>query len=188
MATQIGRVSVDEDRFTENWGVKVYDYSYQKMRVDLQDLLVAITSNRAVAIENEVQPLQEIIDRRNRKLKQYGAVLQKLTELQALFTGETTEAQVGINDPEITVAEFWEVMAEIGYPDPSCPSTLKLAKSTTEGAVARCKNRIDELNNDSQRDMTRLQAIVDRRDESFSAATQLMTSVSDTRSTLIKNL
>ena len=193
MASEIGRISVEEDRFMSNWGVKVYDYSYMKMHVDLQDLLVAITQNRAVSIEDEVMPLQEIISRRNKRLSESGAVLQKLTELQALFTGEKTSGEsVGINDvlnpPEFTAKEFWEIMADIGYPNDSYPSQVSLSKSEVEGAVARCKNVIDEMNNDSQRDMTRLQAVVDRRDESFSAATQLMTSVSDTRSALIKNL
>jgi hypothetical protein len=36
--------------------------------------------------------------------------------------------------------------------------------------------------------MSRLQSLVDRRDESYSTATNLMTHVSDTRSNLIRNL
>jgi hypothetical protein len=36
--------------------------------------------------------------------------------------------------------------------------------------------------------MSRLQSLVDRRDESYSTATNLMTAVSDTRANLIRNL
>ena len=36
--------------------------------------------------------------------------------------------------------------------------------------------------------MSRLQSLVDRRDESYSTATNLMTAISDTRSNLIRNL
>ena len=36
--------------------------------------------------------------------------------------------------------------------------------------------------------MSRLQSLVDRRDESYSTATNLMTNISDTRSNLIRNL
>ena len=36
--------------------------------------------------------------------------------------------------------------------------------------------------------MTRLQSLVDRRDESFTTATTLMTNVSDTRDNAIKNM
>ena len=36
--------------------------------------------------------------------------------------------------------------------------------------------------------MSRLQSLVDRRDESYSTATNMMTAISDTRSNLIRNL
>jgi hypothetical protein len=42
--------------------------------------------------------------------------------------------------------------------------------------------------NEAQTDMTRLQSLVDRRDESYSTATNLMTSISDTRSNVIRNM
>ena len=47
---------------------------------------------------------------------------------------------------------------------------------------------IDSRNNEAQTDKTRLQSLVDRRDESYSTATNLMSAVSDTRSNLIRNL
>ena len=193
MAT-IEKLSVDVGRFASNWGVAVYDYNFQKTHTDLQDLLVLITQNRAAVIEQEILPLQDIISRRNTRIERYGAVLQKLTEVQAQFTNEDTatgQAQIGsVLGPDFTADDFWKILGNLGYPNKSGSDnyTLIMSKAEVEGAVARCKNVIDEMNNDSQRDMTRLQAIVDRRDESFSAATNLMTSVSDTRSALIKNL
>ena len=54
--------------------------------------------------------------------------------------------------------------------------------------IQNVKSKIDSLNNASQTDMSRLQSLVDRRDESYSTATNLMTSISDTRSNLIRNL
>ena len=61
-------------------------------------------------------------------------------------------------------------------------------KKWLEYFVQRVKSKIDGLNNESQTDMTRLQSLVDRRDESYSTATNLMTDISDTRSNLIRNL
>ena len=61
-------------------------------------------------------------------------------------------------------------------------------KKWLEYFVQRVKSKIDGLNNDSQTDMSRLQSLVDRRDESYSTATNLMTDISDTRSNLIRNL
>jgi hypothetical protein len=61
-------------------------------------------------------------------------------------------------------------------------------KKTLEGMLSLVKSEIDGLNNESQTDMTRLQSLVDRRDESYSTATDLMTSISDTRSNVIRNM
>jgi len=63
-----------------------------------------------------------------------------------------------------------------------------MTKYEVEEWIQRVKSKIDALNNESQTDMSRLQSLVDRRDESYSTATNLMTAVSDTRSNLIRNL
>lgn len=191
-AEQIGRITVAEDRFMSNWGVKVYDYSHKGAHVDLQDMLVSIAQRRALAIEDEVIPLQTIISRRNERLEKYGRVLSKLTELQVQYTGDETQGKTvslsGILSSDFSSDNFKEIMKTIGYEGAVDGSTLAMSKSGVEGAVARIKSKIDEMNNQAQKDMTRLQAVVDRRDESFSTATTLMTSVSDTRSSTIKNM
>lgn len=192
MANVIDRISVAEDRFMETWGVKVYDYNYLNVHTDLQDLLVAITQRRALAIEDEVRPIQDIINKRNARLEQYGTVLAKLTELQSLFTNEDSGAKSvslsGVtNSTTFTTTDFANILAELGYAGVN-GSNLSMSKADCEGAVSRAKSRIDEMNNDAQKDMTRLQSVVDRRDESYSTASSLMTSVSDTRSNLIRNL
>jgi hypothetical protein len=67
-------------------------------------------------------------------------------------------------------------------------SQYSMNKKTLEGMLSLVKSEIDGLNNESQTDMTRLQSLVDRRDESYSTATDLMTSISDTRSNVIRNM
>lgn len=189
MSNAIEKISVAEERMREQWGISAYDYSLRNQHVDLQDLLVVITQQRASAIEAEVEPLKDIITRRNDRLTKEGVVLQKLTELQALYTEDTTTMQISLSGTTNTLSleEFWGILAEYGHEGGS-GSTLKLSKSECEGLVTRCKNAIDEKNNAAQSDMTRLQAVVDRRDESYTTATSLMTSVSDTRAALIKQL
>ena len=66
--------------------------------------------------------------------------------------------------------------------------TKKEHKQWVEYYLKLVKNKIDALNNEGQKDMTRLQSLVDRRDEAFSTASTLMSSVSDTRGNLIRNL
>jgi uncharacterized coiled-coil DUF342 family protein len=65
---------------------------------------------------------------------------------------------------------------------------LKMTKSEVEYWLQMVKSKIDSLNNEANKDMTRLESLVDRRDEAYSTASDLMNKVSDTRSTLIGNL
>jgi len=188
MSAGIDKITVAPDRITADWGVNAYDYALEGVRRDLQDLLVFITQNRATAIEDEVQPLQTIINRRNQRLEKYGTVLAKLTELQGMFSSEDTGSKSVSIGNTITATEFEKIMKEIGYEGYLSGSTLTMNKASTDGAVSRIKSAVDEMNNAAQKDMTRLQSIVDRRDEAFSTATTMMTSVSDTRSSLIHNL
>jgi len=184
----IDKIAVAQDRITGEWGVYAYDYSLNGVRRDLQDMLVFISQNRATAIEDEVKPLQTIINRRNERLEKYGTVLAKLTELQGMFSDDDTGAKSVSIGNTITADDFNTIMAAIGYGGFVSGSTLTMGKASCDGAVSRIKSAVDEMNNAAQKDMTRLQSIVDRRDEAFSTATTMMTSVSDTRSSLIKNL
>ena len=63
-----------------------------------------------------------------------------------------------------------------------------MLKREVEEWIQKCKSKIDGLNNQSQTDMSRLQSLVDRRDESFTTASNLMSAISDTRGNLIRNL
>lgn len=183
---QIGQVTVAEDRFPREWGVRVYDYSYQGKRVDLQDIATKVAQWRALAIESEVQPMQKLITRRGERLEKYGLLLSSLTELQSQYTGEETTGKSVPVPTGISEAELAEISKEMGitipYPD------INFTKAQTDGAVQRLKSLIDEANNQQQKDMSRLQALVDRRDESFTTATSVMTAIADTRSSLMKNL
>ena len=184
----IEKISVAPDRISGEWGVNAYDYNLNGVHRDLQDLLVFISQNRAAAIEDEVRPLQTIINRRNARLEKYGTVLAKLTELQGLYSDKDTGGKtVGIGNT-ISAEDFEKIMTEIGYGGFVTGSSLEMAKSSCDGAVSRVKSAVDEMNNAAQKDMTRLQSVVDRRDEAYSTATTMMTAVSDTRSSLIKNL
>ena len=63
-----------------------------------------------------------------------------------------------------------------------------MTKYEVEEWLQKVKSKIDALNNAAQKDMTRLESLVDRRDEAFSTASSLMSEISDTRSNLIRNL
>ena len=207
-------ITMDEiGNIESRWGVKAGDYNVtlnsKTDTMDFQDLLVKFSKNRAVAVEGEVEPLTVRINQRNKRLDELGEVLSELTQKQAEFesddkgdrdmhswmsnkTGAVLESLgyspkyyakesdlPGNEDRADFYKAGWKTEAEDSY---------SANKKTIEGMLSRVKSEIDGLNNEAQTDMTRLQSLVDRRDESYSTATNLMTSISDTRSNVIRNM
>ena len=176
--------------------------------MDFQDLLVKFSKNRAVAVEGEVDPLTVRINQRNKRLDELGEVLSELTKIQTEFesddkgdrdmhswmsskTGAVLESlgytpkYYATEDDRPKDNEDRADFYKAGWAGENCYSANK---KTLEGMLSRVKSEIDSLNNAAQTDMTRLQSLIDRRDESYSTATNLMTSVSDTRSNAIRNM
>ena len=195
------------------WGVKAGDYlvtlNSSASMMDFQDLLVKFSKNRAVAVEGEVEPLTVRIQQRNKRLDELGEALAELTKLQTEFNTDDS----GNHDTDSWVSNATgHVMESLGYTAAyyateddrpgkddradfykagwrsNTDAQYSMNKKTLEGMLSRVKSEIDGLNNEAQTDMTRLQSLVDRRDESYSTATNLMTSVSDTRSNVIRNM
>ena len=168
---------------SQNWGVSFSDYKVNGKAVDFQDLMIAVSERRAVTVEGEVAPLTTRIKARNASLERLGSALADLTREQASFKNDAT----GGTRSELAISDttYATLKAEIGGLN---FSNLKMLKREVEEWVQRVKSKIDGLNNQAQTDMTRLQSLVDRRDESYSTATNLMTAISDTRGNLIRNL
>ena len=203
---------VEIGNIESRWGVKAGDYNVtlnsKSDVMDFQDLLVKFSKNRAVAVEGEVEPLTERIQQRNKRLEELGEVLSELTKIQTEFESD----DAGDRDMHSWMSnKTGAVLESLGYspayyakekdrPDDNderadfykvgwkTENQYSANKKTIEGMLSRVKSEIDGLNNEAQTDMTRLQSLVDRRDESYSTATNLMTSVSDTRSNVIRNL
>ena len=166
-----------------NWGVSFSDYKVDGKQVDFQDLMIAISEKRAVTVEGEVTPLTKRIQLRNTSLDKLGSALADLTREQASFKSDAAGSDR--SDLEISQTTKDTLASEIGSLN---FDNRKMLKREVEEWIQRVKSKIDGLNNKAQTDMTRLQQLVDRRDESFSTASTLMTAVSDTRSNLIRNL
>ena len=165
-----------------DWGVKGIDYAYNSKPCDLQDLLVAITLNRATSVEGEVEPLATRISNRNKTLDNLGNVLADLTKLQSMFDSEAK----GTDRKGTLQQSSYDILVEVfGKPN---FDNLKMTKYEVEEWLQKVKSKIDGLNNQAEKDMSRLESLVDRRDEAYSSASNLMSEVSDTRSNLISNL
>lgn len=168
---------------SQNWGVSFSDYKIDGENVDFQDLMIAIGQKRAVAVEGEVTPLTTRIQKRNLSLDKLGSALADLTRVQANFSSEASGSdRSGLEISQDTKDTLASEIGNLNF------DNRKMLKREVEEWIQRVKSKIDGHNNKAQTDMTRLQALVDRRDESYSTASNLMTSVSDTRSNLIRNL
>ena len=169
-------------KLSQNWGVQFGDYVYDGGMFDLQDLAVVVTERRATAVEGEVAPLATRIQNRNKTLEDLGNVLADLTKLQSQFPSDAKGSDRKGSLQQSSFLILQQVFGSLDF------SLLNMTKYEVEEWLQKVKSKIDALNNEGQKDMTRLQSLVDRRDEAFSTASTLMSSVSDTRSNLIRNL
>lgn len=181
----IAKIEVDSDNL-KAWGVQVVDYELNGQRVDFQDLLIKVSEQRAATVEQEIEPMSTRMSTRNRKLDSLGAALAIVADIQAKFTDAD---DTGNKTSTLTLtAEAKAGLGLVGYTGGTVGSTLTMNKSTAEYYQQMLKTELDSLNNASSKDMTRLQSLVDKRDESYSTATSLMQEVGDTRANTIKNM
>ncbi|MBO4736043.1 MAG: hypothetical protein J5614_06570 [Paludibacteraceae bacterium] len=178
-------------KLSQYWGdVKFSDFEYGKdangntRQVDFQDLMVEICNDRAVTVEGEVTPLVTRIKKRNTDLDTLGEALADLTRQQAAFKSDAKgDDRSGTTVSSTTLTTLHNFFSNTSY-----IQSANLTKKENEYCIQLVKSKIDSLNNDSQSDMSRLESLVDRRDESYSTASSLMSSISDTRTSLISNL
>ena len=168
------------------WGLEFGEYSINGEHVDLQDLMVKVTERRAVTIEGEVAPLAERIRKRNNNLDQLGKLLAELTRVQTTFKSD----DAGGKTADIALSKMGAAIAALELESDSefNVGTKVIQKQQVEKYIQLTKSKIDALNNKAQLDTSRMQSLVERRDEAFTTASDLMKNVSDTRGTLIRNL
>ncbi len=183
---------------SSRWGVVANEYTVDGARVDLQDLMVLVSKKRAAAVEGEVAPQATRIRERNERLDKLGQALADMTRIQASYDSEDDGGVWSLDYYAEPSSETREVLDSLkaglyGYGQSGDGPNedgwgYYVTKANCEMAIQLLKSEIDGLNNEAQLDMSRLQQLVDRRDESYSTATNLMTAISDTRANLIRNL
>ena len=178
----MSEIATNNITLSQSWGASFGDYKLNGTPVDFQDIMIMISENRATAVEGEVKPLSTRITNRNETLEKLGNVLADLTKLQAQFDsdadGDDRKGSLQQTSKDILIAVFGSLDWD----------NLKMTKYEVEEWLQKVKSKIDALNNEAQKDMTRLQSLVDRRDEAFSTASDLMSKIGDTRSNVIRNM
>ena len=190
----VEKIGVTNDNL-QMWGIVANDYIYDGKRVDFQDLMIRISEKRATTVEGEIQPLSKRMRQRNANLDKLGQATAEMGEFLGKVSKETGDEPLKAN----VSYKGYQGLLLAGI---NVSEANSLTVPTSEGGSVewsinhsvvdkwnqQLKTKMDALNNASQQNMTRLQSLVDRRDESYSTATSLMQSIADTRASLIRNL
>jgi len=168
------------------WGVDVKDYMVGDVKADFQDILVLVSEDRARVIEAEVEPMATRMEVRNKRIDELGDALAIIADLEANATDK--EGKDEVTSTMTLTQSAADGLRIVGYTGGQVGQTVKMKKSQVDYYQQLLKSKLDSLNNASQNDMTRLQSLVDRRDEAYSTATSLMQAVGDTRAGTIKNM
>lgn len=181
MADHITPIEVAPDTFRRLWNVQINDYEVSGKARDFETLLVDFSTNRASTIEAQVNPLSDRIRKRNNRLSELGQALADLSAAQQTLAPEEMQ------DKTASIrGDTARILHELSSDYSASATTIN--KPSCDRAIQLIKTEIDRLNNDASNDMTNLQSLVDKRDESFSTASSLMQAVSDCRSTAIRNI
>lgn len=167
---------VAENRFGL-WGVTVNDYLIDGLPVDFGSAVVALATRRATTIERELMPLTTMMMVRNRKLKKLGDALGDLTNLQVNFKADAPGSEKSASGVSEATFKLLDAIKSGLFAD----NMHRMTKANVEQAIQLVKSEIDKLNNEMQTDTTRVQSYVQKRDESFSMASTILTSTKDTR-------
>jgi len=168
------------------WNIEVKDYLVGETKTDFQDLLVLVSEDRARVIEAEVEPMATRMEVRNKRLNQLGDALAIVADIEANATDKDGGESV---TSTMTLTESAKLGLEmVGCTGHQVGVTLTMKKAEADYYQQMLKSKLDSLNNAAQDDTTRLQSLVDRRDEAYSTATSLMQAVGDTRANTIKNM
>ena len=188
-------ITADAVKLSMDWGIKANDYIYtdfnradgtfETVKVDFQDLMVRVGARKAAVVEGEITPMATRMRTRNAYLANLSTILAELTRVQATFSGDDDGSKGATVSLDATLLALLRAIPKAAEMVDASGGT---SKAKLEGLVQAVKGEMDKENNEAQTDMTRLQSLVDARDDSYSTATNMMSAISDTRSNLIGNL
>ena len=174
--------------FEERWNISVVEYQMpvdgKNTKVDFQDLMVNVAENQALAIEQEVQPQAIRVKKRTERLKVCGDAMAELSVFK--FDTKDDSNPQSKNSSKISDATA-KILKELTGNPWSASSSTKLYKSDVDSGNQFLKSESDKLNNQQQLSMSRLESLVQSRDQNFNMASTLMTHVSETRGNTIKS-
>lgn len=186
---EITAIEVKGTGFNERWNISMLEYEMlvdgKRQMVDFQDLMVNVAENQALAIEEEVKPESVRIQKRTNRLKIIGDAMAELSAFK-FNTKDSSNPSASAYVSKST----WSMLTELTGSNwgTDYDKTVSRTKAQVDSGNQYLKSESDKLNNDQQLAMSRMETLVQGRDQNFNMASTLMQHVSDARSSTIKSM
>jgi len=207
--------SVEVKGHFNEWGIKANEYNFSIgtssfSTLDYPTLVTKVNLKRAGAQEQEIVSLSTKMRNRNKAISELGSLLADLGALAKKYKNDkgSEEQSLGFSPEALEglklISTSWKNIYDGEGDDKKYKgieiTINKYTKNFYSGSDTsvfnydyeflnqRTKSLVDQLNNETQNDMNRLQSIVTKRDESYSTATSLLKNSRDTIGTVIKNI
>lgn len=148
--------------------------------VDLETAIMAVQSERAKQMEQQLRDQIKAVQDRNDQLTKLNDAQSKLSDLQADLQADAQTDQ-GINDDQKEVLK--KAMEEVGL-----NTKLPENKDELDALRSQLKSQIDAQSNSQQMDMLRLQSLSNKRNEAFDTMTDFIKKMQDSRNSIIGNM
>lgn len=192
MAEAISGIEVDGNSLNQ-WNATFYEYDYvdpvkgvvtaDTAGIDLETLTIRVANRRATVIESQVEPMSVRMNQRNRELDYLGEALADMSGFSAKFVANDDGVYEDVTSN--ISAEGVKGLALVGVTVSEGSNTL--SKDKVDSWTQKLKTAMDSRNNATSLDMSRLESLVDRRDEAYSTSSSLSQKIAETRNTTIKN-
>ncbi|WP_282937548.1 hypothetical protein [Paenibacillus sp. RC67] len=147
----------------------------QVSNVDLETALMAVQSERAKLLDEQLKTQLEAVQNRNNEIAKLNEILNKLKSSRPQKSGDTVTLD----------ADLQKKLTESGI---AVPSSNKWTQADVDRALESLRGKIDALSNSQQMDMLRLQSLTNKRNEAFDTMTNFIKKMADQRSSIIGNM
>lgn len=154
--------------------------------MDLETAMMAVQSNRANLLEQQLKEQIEGVQARNEQIAKLNQVLNTLNVVAGRFksdAGKDTPVPNASSEEKQRYSDVQNAIKNAGLTD-GVPST----KGQLEAYIQQIKSMIDAQSNSQQMDMLRLQSLSNKRNEAFDVMTNFVKKMSDSRSSIIGNM
>lgn len=213
MADAITSVPVGSEHLSQ-WNAEFYEYDYvapvgaptvREWGLDLETLTIRVANRRATVIEEQIEPMAVRMEQRNDELSLLSAALGDMAGFSAKFVADPENDNkvpefvtsslsedglaglklIGVTKTSYDRDDEGNIVA--GH-DLKVGNENKVPKSDVDTWTQKLQGASDTRNNEAQKDMTRIQSLVDRRDDSYKLSSTLSEKIASTRGSTIKNM